>query len=79
MAITILLSINLKYDFFPFMYSFHILLIHGTIDGYFICWDMFVYSFQYFLYVYYVYISVYMSVYMTFNVKQILDCFIHPV
>ena len=35
-----------------FFNPFHILLVHGTKSAQFICWDMFVYSCWYFLYVY---------------------------
>ena len=39
-------------NLFPFLYSFHLLIVHKTVCD-FICWDSFLYSCQYFLYVYY--------------------------
>ena len=36
----------------PFLYPFHILLFHTIMHAHFICWDTFVYSCWYFLYVY---------------------------
>ena len=37
---------------FPLLCPFHILLLHRITWAYFICWDTFIYSCHYFLYVY---------------------------
>ena len=43
--------------FFPFLYPFHILLVHRPMCAYFICLDTFVHSYQNLLNIYYVYIK----------------------
>ena len=55
-TVGVLCSQNLP-DSFPFLCPFHILLVHRPICEYFIYWNMFAYSFKYYLYVYDVHIK----------------------
>ena len=52
LSITLAMAIwYYKVRLFPSLYPFYILLVHRTTCAYFICWDTFGYSFQYYSYV----------------------------